>query len=87
MWMFLGSTLFALFFLFLAPSTRAFILGSLAGGSAWLASWAPFSYILLAIAIAAPIVSIHMIRSWPAHVEPENPMAKYRRDPLEDVDD
>jgi hypothetical protein len=84
--MFLGSALFALVFLLIAPASRTFIVGSLAGGSAWLWSWAPLSFILLIIVIVAPLVSIHMIRSWPAHVEPENPMAKYRRDPLDDDD-
>jgi hypothetical protein len=81
---FLGAILFALIFLFLAPASRAFLHSSLSGGAAWMISWAPFSFILLAILIAAPIVSIFLIRTWPAHVEPENPMAKYRRDPLED---
>jgi hypothetical protein len=27
----------------------------------------------------APIVAIYLIKTWPVHVEPENPMAKYRR--------
>jgi len=86
MLMFLGSALFALVFLLIAPASRAFLVGSVSGGSAWFWSWAPFSFILLAFVIAAPIVSIHMVRSAPLHVEPENPMAKYRRDPLDDED-
>ncbi len=86
MMMFLGSALFALFFLLLAPGPRAFMVASLASGSAWLWSWAPLSFILVAIVIAAPIIAIHMIRSWPAHVEPENPMAKYRREPVYEDD-
>jgi hypothetical protein len=86
MFMFLGSALFALFFLMIAPTTRAFLLGSIAGTAAWFSSWAPLSYIMVAIVIAAPLVSIHVIRSWPVHVEPPNPMAKYRKDPLDDED-
>ncbi len=86
MFMFLGSALFALFFLLIAPGSRAFMLASVTGASAWLWSWSPLSFILLAIVIAAPFVSIHMVRSAPLHVEPENPMAKYRKDPLDDED-
>ena len=59
---------------------------SLTGGTEWLWSWAPLSFVLLAIVIAAPFVAIHMVRSAPVHVEPENPMAKYRRDTLDDED-
>ena len=84
--MFLGSALFGLVFVLIAPASRAFLAASLGGAYGWLWSWAPLSFILLAIAIAAPFVSIHMVRSAPVHVEPENPMAKYRRDPLDDED-
>ena len=84
--MFLGSALFAVFFLAIAPASRMFILASLAGGGAWFASWAPFSFILIALLLAAPMVSIFLVKTWPVHVEPENPMAKYRRDPLDDMD-
>jgi len=70
----------------IAPPSRAFVLSSLAGGAAWITHWAPFSFILLAILVAAPVVSIIIVRTWPVHVEPENPMAKYRRDPLDDID-
>jgi len=86
MFMFLGSALFALLFLLVMPASRIFLAASIAGGSAWFWSWAPFSFILLAIVVAAPLVSFHMVRSAPLHVEPENPMAKYRRDALDDED-
>jgi rRNA maturation protein Nop10 len=40
---------------------------------------------LLLILVVAPIAGIHMIRSWPERVDPENPMAKYRREmPLDE---
>jgi hypothetical protein len=71
----------------LTPATRNFVLGSGAAAAAWMVAWAPLSYVIVLILIAAPIVSIALIRTWPVHVEPENPMAKYRRDPLEDPDE
>jgi hypothetical protein len=85
--MYLGSFLFAMFFVMIAPPSRNFMLKSMAVGGAWMMNWAPFSFILLAILIAAPMAAIHLIRSWPKHVEPENPMAKYRRDPLYEADE
>ena len=84
--MFLGCILFALTFVVIAPPSRAFLSAALAGGGEWLVSWAPFSFILVAILVAAPIVAIYLIRTWPVHVEPPNPMAKYRSDPLDDTD-
>jgi len=84
--MFIGACLFVLIFLLISPPSRAFLLASMTGTSAWIASWAPFSYILLAIAAVAPIVGIYIIKSWPVHVEPENPMAKYRREPVDEGD-
>jgi len=75
MLMFLGSALFALVFLLIAPASRAFLVGSVSGGSAWFWSWAPFSFILAAVVLVAPFVSIYLIRTWPEKVEPENPMA------------
>jgi hypothetical protein len=82
--MFLGACLFALVFVLIAPPSRAFLLASLTGASTWMLAWAPFSFILVAIGVAAPLVGLYVIKTWPVHVEPENPMAKYRRDPLDD---
>ena len=86
MFMFLGSILFGLIFILISPSSRAFLQAAWSGGSAWLTSWAPMSFILVAILLAAPIAAIVLIRTWPVHVEPENPMAKYRRDPMDEVE-
>jgi hypothetical protein len=46
----------------------------------WIHGWAPFSYIIILIIIAAPFVSIKIMNSWPKRVEPEDPMAKYRKE-------
>ena len=83
--MFLGAFLFILFFVLIAPQSQAFLLGLATGASTWISDWAPISYILLLILLVAPVIGIHMIRSWPERVDPENPMAKYRREmPLDE---
>jgi len=83
--MFLGAALFILFFVLIAPQSQAFLLGLFAGASTWVSDWAPISYILLLLLFGALLAGIYMVRSWPAKVEPENPMAKYRREmPLDE---
>jgi hypothetical protein len=78
--MFKGATLFAVVFILIAPKSRAFLAGVLTQTGDSLNAWAPFSYIALALFIAAPIASVLIVRSWPAREEPENPMAKYKRE-------
>lgn len=80
----IGSVLFVLTFVLIAPASRAFIFASLGGVADWMVSWAPFSFLLLTILLVAPVAAIYLIKTWPVHVEPENPMAKYRR---QDVDE
>ncbi len=81
----LGVVMFVLVFVLIAPQSRAFLLTLATGASAFLTAWAPFSYILLLILLAAPCVGMYIVHSWPQRVEEENPMAKYRREiPLDD---
>ena len=81
----LGLILFILFFVAMMPQSRAVLLAAATGAAAWIAAWAPFSYLLLLILVAAPFAGIHLVRTWPKTVEPENPMAKYRREvPLDE---
>jgi hypothetical protein len=87
MFMFLGATLFALLFIMIAPASRAFVIGCFSGAATWITGWAPFSFVIIAIVVGAGLYSIHLVRTWPVHVEPENPMAKYRRDPLLEPDE
>jgi len=77
--------LFILLFVMIAPQSQAYVLGLAGGAGTWIAAWAPFSYILLLILLVAPFVGMHLVRSWPERVDPENPMAKYRREmPLDE---
>ena len=83
--MLIGLILFILVFLAIMPQSQAFLLASAASVGAWIAAWAPFSYLLLLILPAASFAGIHLMRTWPQAVEPENPMAKYRREmPLDE---
>jgi hypothetical protein len=76
----LGVILFLLVFVMIAPQSRTFLTGLAAGAGAWIADWAPFSYILLLILLAAAFAGIYLVHTWPARVDEENPMAKYRKE-------
>lgn len=82
----LGTVLFALFFILLAPASRAMIAGVFAGAGHWILKWAPYSYLVLAIVIMVPAVAALTVIKWPQPPEPENPLARYKRadDVLED---
>jgi hypothetical protein len=83
--MFLGAILFVLFFVLLAPQSQAFLKELATGAGAFITAWAPFSYVLLLILLAAPCVGIYLVNTWPKRVVEENPMAKYRREmPLDE---
>jgi hypothetical protein len=83
--MFKGATLFALIFVFIAPASRKFLGGLLAQAGENLVHYAPYSYAGLILLLVSAIGAIIMIKTWPAYVEPENPMAKYKREvPFED---
>ena len=82
----LGTLLFALFFLLLAPASRAMLGCILAGAGDWIDKWAPYSYVLLAVVVIVPIIAAVVVIKWPAPPEPENPLARYKaaEDVLED---
>jgi hypothetical protein len=83
--MFLGAILFLIIFILLAPQSRAFLTGLMVNFGTLMTAWAPFSYILVALLLGTLFAGLYVIQSWPAHVEPENPMAKYRREaPVEE---
>jgi hypothetical protein len=62
------------------PTTKNLLTGRLGSFGEWLGAWAPFSYLIVAVVLAAPIAAIRMMTTIPKYVEPENPMAKYLRE-------
>jgi hypothetical protein len=83
--MYLGLVLFLLTFILLAPQTRGYLNTVFVGLAAFMTGWAPYSYLLMLILLGALFAGLYLIHSWPAHVEPESPMAKYRREaPVEE---
>lgn len=75
-----GAVIFAIMMLMIGPTTRHLLTGHLGAFGEWLGAWSPISYVIVAVVAAAPIAAMHMMFTWPKHVEPENPMAKYRRE-------
>ena len=72
--------LFAVVILLIGPSTRHMLSSHLGAFGEWIGAWAPFSYILIALVFAAPLVALRMVLTIPKLVVPESPMAKYRRE-------
>lgn len=76
----LGAILFLVFFLMIAPASRDAIFGMFLHAKDWIILWAPYSYALVLLVILAPIAAHQVLVHWPAPVEPENPMARYKRE-------
>ena len=75
---YLGTVLFALFFLFLSSKSREFIGGAFNAAGDFMGKWAPYSYIVLAIIVLVPTVAALVLIKWPEPPEPENPLARYK---------
>ena len=71
---------FLVFFLMIAPKSRALLAGWMGDAGAWVTAWAPFSYLIVAMVIAAPIAAMILMIKWPKPLEPENPLAKYKHE-------
>ena len=83
--MLLGLILFVLVIVLVAPQSQAFLIKLASGAGTFLTAWAPFSYILLLLLLAAFCVGIYLVHTWPQRIDEENPMAKYRREmPLDE---
>jgi hypothetical protein len=82
--MFLGTILFTIVVLLVAPQSRLFITTCLASAGSFIDNWAPLSYVLMIMLVMATFGFVYVLKSWPKTEEPENPMAKYRReDPVD----
>ena len=87
---YLGCVLFGLFFLVMTSQQNGTLQARIDGTFNWLHAWAPFSYLIILIVIASPIVMMKLMASWPARKEPEDPMRKLRREAsagLEEAED
>ena len=83
--LFLGAALFLLVMVMIAPQSRLFLEACLANAEDLINAWAPVSYFLVLLLLVAAFGSIYLLKSWPKSQEPENPMARYRReDPVDD---
>ena len=82
----LGTVLFTLFFVLLAPKTRNMLAAVVTGAADWVVKWAPYSYFLLLIIVIVPALAALVIIKWPQPPEPENPLARYKaaQDVIED---
>lgn len=87
---YIGCALFGLMFLIMTAQSTGTLQARVEHTLTWLHAWAPFSYLIILIVLVSPVVSMKIVSSWPKRVEPEDPMAKYRRQAaqgLEDVTD
>ena len=74
----LGVIVTLVMFLLITSKTRGMILGGLFAFGEWVGAYAPFSYLVVLLILAAPVVSWHMVARGPKVQEPEDPMRKYR---------
>lgn len=83
---YLGTILFALFFLFLSSKAREFLGNIFGGAGEFVDKYAPYSYVGLGIVVLIPILAALILIKWPEPPEPENPMARYKaaQDVIED---
>ena len=77
---YIGCILFGLFFLTMTAQQDGTLASRLEGTVKWLHAWAPFSYLIILIVILSPVIMMKVMNSRPKREEPEDPMAKYRRE-------
>jgi hypothetical protein len=77
---YVGCILFGLFFLVMTTQQNGTLQARIDGTFTWLHAWAPFSYLIILIVIASPIIMMRIMASWPEHKEPDDPMRKLRRE-------
>lgn len=71
---------FGIFFLLISPKSRALLGVWMGDAGNWVVAWAPLSYLVIALAIVAPLAAALLMVKWPKVQEPENPLARYKYD-------
>jgi hypothetical protein len=84
---YVGCILFGLFFLVMSAQQTGTLQARIEGTVTWLHAWAPFSYIIILIVLICPVVMMKLMSSWPERKEPEDPMAKYRREAAQGLEE
>ena len=74
---------FLFIFILMMPQVRGPLVERLGGAGELIVKWAPFSYIVLALLLAATITALILMIKWPATPEPEDPLAKYKKQDIE----
>ena len=77
---YMGCILFGLVFLLLSPKVRDGITSRMGMSTEWIQAWAPISYVIIGIILLAPLVGVIVLKTAPKIEEPENPLAKYKRE-------
>jgi len=77
---YIGCALFGLMFVVMTAVGNGSLPARVAHTAAWIHGWAPLSYVLILILLVSPVISMQIVMKWPKYVEPEDPMAKYRRE-------
>lgn len=73
-----NALIFLVMFILIAPKSRNHLAVWMGDAGVWMKAWAPLSYIIVAVAIIAPLVAAILMFRWPKVVEPERPMAHYK---------
>jgi hypothetical protein len=75
---------FLIFFLLIAPKSRALLFGWVGDGATWVTAWAPVSYVIIGLVVAAPLAAVLLMMKGPKRVEPQNPLARYKHEDVLD---
>lgn len=77
---YVGCILFGLIFVVMTAQSTGSLQARVEHTVTWIHAWAPFSYLIILMLLVAPFISMKIMNSWPKREEPEDPMAKYRRE-------
>jgi hypothetical protein len=77
---YIGCILFGLIFVLMSAISNGTLQERIDNTFGWIHGWAPFSYIIILLLVASPFAMVQIMNSWPKRQDPEDPMAKMRRE-------